>query len=263
MLRTSNRACFYDVRLFIAKWKRLQPLNRICESIRKCWLVFPPCNVSSHSKCWLCSLTKQPTACYTFFELCHNIAFIENGCKYMYHPYNTHVMLMFMFLSLSLSLSLWMYAGLTSLLTSHPNTCTACLLACLPARSFALVPMYAWWWIRAIRDPVCLHYQQVQKPARLFRQNLLFFSWIFPRHVIAKSAQTQSQFPMEGTSNPICSILSPSLSLTHSVYRTGEHISTRFVLRSCFGTMPSSDPLWRWRGKFATFESLRWNLFSS
>lgn len=71
----------------------------------------------------------------------------------------------------------WMCAERTSLLKSHPNTCTAC---CSLYLSLALALCRRWMrecaCLRVCMNIklfnfmiLCLHYQQVQKPARSFR----------------------------------------------------------------------------------------------
>lgn len=84
---------------------------------------------------WKCGWFSWATACYTFFELCRNIAFIENGCKYMWHTRHTLCLC-----SCSCSYSGWIEcaAGLTGLLTSHPNTCTGMLLCLIHASVYVL-----------------------------------------------------------------------------------------------------------------------------
>lgn len=104
------------------------------------------------------SLLLSTIACYTFFELCRNIASIGNGCKYTIciiwkHTLCSMFMLMFMCM---LWLDIWL--NWLSLLTSHPNTCTAC---------YPSLSLYAYTWIWILCVSVYLHHQQVQKPAQI------------------------------------------------------------------------------------------------
>lgn len=131
---------------------------------------------------WKCGWFSWATACYTFFELCRNIAFIENGCKYMWHTRHTICLC-----SCSCSYSGWIecVAGLTGLLTSHPNTCIGMLLClihvsvcvlCAFVRSVGRLLAWMWfcWVFMNLSLCVCIiNKYEVQKPARLFQFSLL------------------------------------------------------------------------------------------